>query len=84
MKIWPLQDVKAQYSEFVDDDLSVASQLMTGCRVRVPVMGSVAPKPALMAPRSTLKALLLTDFARTEHLVPLRGEGRRLAASGGR
>jgi len=84
MKIWPLQDVQAQYAEFVDDDLSVASQLMTGCFVRVPATGSVVPKPALMAPRSTLKALLLTDFARTEHLVPLRGEGRRSAASGGR
>jgi len=35
-----------------------------------PAVGVVLQRPALMRSRPTLKALLLSDFARTEHLVP--------------
>jgi len=70
MKTWPLQDVQAQYAEFVDDDLSAAPKRMIEGGFNPPAVGVVLQRPALMRSRPTLKALLLSDFARTEHLVP--------------
>ncbi|CAB3703608.1 hypothetical protein [Achromobacter kerstersii] len=70
MKTWPLQDVQTQYAEFVDDDVSAGPQRLIAGGFKPSAVGAAPPRLALMAPRPTLKSLLLTDFARTEHLVP--------------
>jgi hypothetical protein len=44
MKTWPLQDVQAQYAEFVDDDLSAAPKRMIERRLQSAGGGRGAPK----------------------------------------
>jgi len=78
VNIWPVQDAKARFSEFlnacVNDGPQVVSRRGTQAAVLVPItqwneMQAVA--------RPTLKQWLLSDEARTETLAPPRGKARR-------
>ncbi|MDW3682627.1 type II toxin-antitoxin system Phd/YefM family antitoxin [Cupriavidus sp. CV2] len=78
MKTWPVQDAKARFSEFLDACLSDGPQMVTRRGAEAAVLVPAAEWRRLQAAaRPSLKALLLSDSARTEHLVPSRGAARR-------
>jgi prevent-host-death family protein len=78
MKTWPVQDAKARFSEFLDACLSDGPQLVTRRGAEAAVLLPVAEWRRLQAnSRPSLKELLLSDEARTEHLTPKRSSPRR-------
>ena len=80
MHVWPVQDAKARFSEFLDSCLSEGPQMVTRRGVEAAVLIPVQEWRGLQAAaRPSLKALLLADEARTDELVPTRGKGRRRA-----
>ncbi|MER2553149.1 MAG: type II toxin-antitoxin system Phd/YefM family antitoxin [Thauera sp.] len=80
MHVWPVQDAKARFSEFLDSCLSEGPQMVTRRGVEAAVLIPVQEWRRLQAAaRPSLKALLLADEARTDELVPACGEARRRA-----
>lgn len=80
MHVWPVQDAKARFSEFLDSCLTKGPQMVTRRGVEAAVLIPVQEWRRLQAAaRPSLKALLLADEARTEELVPARGKARRRA-----
>ena len=78
MKIWPVQDAKARFSEFLEACLSEGPQLVTRRGAEAAVLVPVAQWRRMHAAAApSLKELLLSDAARTETLVPARGAARR-------
>lgn len=78
MHAWPVQDAKARFSEFLDAALAEGPQLVTRRGNEAAVLVAVDEWRRLSAAgRPSLKALLLQDGARTEALVPARGQARR-------
>lgn len=78
MHVWPVQDAKARFSEFLDSCLTEGPQMVTRRGVEAAVLIPVQEWRRLQAAaRPSLKALLLADEARTEELVPARGKARR-------
>jgi antitoxin Phd len=78
MHTWPVQDAKAKFSEFLDACLTEGAQMVTRRGVEAAVLIPVEEWRRLQAAaRPSLKALLLSDTARTEDLVPVRGAARR-------
>ena len=78
MHVWPVQDAKARFSEFLDSCLSEGPQMVTRRGVEAAVLIPVQEWRRLQAAaRPSLKALLLADEARTDELVPARGKARR-------
>ncbi len=80
MKIWPLQDAKARFSEFLDTCLAEGPQLVTRRGAEAAVLVPMDEWRRLQAAaRPSLKSLLLTDTARVEEdvLVPARGRAIR-------
>lgn len=79
---WPVQDAKARFSEFLQACLREGPQLVTkrGAEAAVLVSSSQWRRMQQAAPAS-LKALLMSDEARTEWVVPPRGRARRRAVS---
>ncbi|MCY0858516.1 type II toxin-antitoxin system Phd/YefM family antitoxin [Cupriavidus sp. D39] len=78
MKTWPVQDAKARFSEFLDACLADGPQMVTRRGAEAAVLVPAAEWRRLQAAaRPSLKALLLSDSARTEYLVPSRGAARR-------
>jgi prevent-host-death family protein len=78
MKIWPVQDAKARFSELLDTCLKEGPQLVTRRGEKAAVLVSAAQWERLSeGQRPTLKDLLLTDFARTDNLIPPRRKWRR-------
>ncbi|HHW65754.1 MAG TPA: type II toxin-antitoxin system Phd/YefM family antitoxin [Rhodocyclaceae bacterium] len=78
MHVWPVQDAKARFSEFLDSCLSEGPQMVTRRGVEAAVLVPVQEWRRLQAAaQPSLKALLLADEARTEELVPARGKARR-------
>ena len=81
MHVWPVQDAKARFSEFLDSCLSEGPQMVTRRGVEAAVLIPVQEWRRLQAAaRPSLKALLLADEARTDELVPTRGKARRRCA----
>jgi antitoxin Phd len=81
MKIWPVQDAKARFSEFLDACLSDGAQMVTRRGVEAAVLVPAAEwRRWQAAAKPSLKELLLSDTARTEDLVPPRGVARRRRA----
>ena len=77
MHVWPVQDAKARFSEFLDSCLSEGPQMVTRRGVEAAVLIPVQEWRRLQAAaRPSLKALLLADEARTDELVPTRGKAR--------
>ena len=77
MKVWPVQDAKARFSEFLDACLAEGPQMVTRRGAEAAVLVPAAEWKRLSAARPSLKELLLSDIARTEFLVPPRGSARR-------
>ncbi|MDM0113482.1 type II toxin-antitoxin system Phd/YefM family antitoxin [Variovorax sp. J22R133] len=77
MHTWPDQDAKARFSEFLDACISEGPQLVTRRGAETAVLVSVDQWKRLhSAAKPSLKALLLSDAARTDFLVPHRGSAR--------
>ena len=78
MKVWPVQDAKARFSELLDACLSEGPQVVTRRGTETAVLVPIAEWRRLHeAARPSLKDLLLCDSARTEYLTPLRPKARR-------
>jgi antitoxin Phd len=75
---WPVQDAKARFSEFLDACLAQGPQMVTRRGTEAAVLIPVDEWRRLQAAaRPSLKQLLLTDFARTDGLVPKRTPKQR-------
>lgn len=82
MNAWPVQDAKARFSEFLDACLSEGPQMVTRRGREAAVLVPVDEWRRLEAvARPSLKQLLLSDEARSDMLVPPRGQARRRAAT---
>lgn len=78
MKVWPVQDAKARFSEFLDACLAEGPQMVTRGGAEAAVLVPAAEWKRLQsAAKPSLNDLLLVDTARTEFLVPPRGSARR-------
>ncbi len=78
MHTWPVQDAKARFSEFLETCLSEGPQMVTKRGAEAAVLVPVYEWRRLQrAARPSLKQLLLTDDARSELIVPVRGRVRR-------
>jgi len=80
MKIWPVQDAKAKFSEFLDASIEQGPQIVTRRGIEAAVLVSAAEWHRIQqSARPTLKQLLLSDEARTDLSIPERGAARRRA-----
>ncbi len=78
MHTWPVQDAKARFSEFLDACLAEGPQMVTRRGAEAAVLVPVAEWRRMQTgARPTLKALLLSDEARAELAIPLRGQAVR-------
>jgi prevent-host-death family protein len=78
MQVWPVQDAKARFSEFLDTCLAEGPQMVTKRGAEAAVLVPVDEWRRLQAAaRPTLKQLLLADAARAEFVIPARGAARR-------
>ena len=81
MQTWPVQDAKARFSEFLDACLVEGPQMVTRRGTEAAVLVSVQEWRRLQsAARPSLKELLLSDPARTDMIVPPRGQIKRRPA----
>jgi antitoxin Phd len=80
MHVWPVQDAKAKFSEFLEACLSEGPQMVTKRGAEAAVLVPVNEWRRLQsAARPSLKALLLSDAARAELVVHARGKAKRRA-----
>ena len=80
MQTWPVQDAKARFSEFLETCLAQGPQMVTKRGSEAAVLVPVDEWRRLqMTARPSLKELLLSDQARAELVLPIRGQGRRRA-----
>ncbi|MFN8954174.1 MAG: type II toxin-antitoxin system Phd/YefM family antitoxin [Burkholderiales bacterium] len=78
MQIWPVQDAKARFSEFLDACLVEGPQMVTRRGAEAAVLVPVQEWRRMQsAARPSLKQLLLSDQARTNLIVPQRGQAKR-------
>lgn len=78
MKIWPVQDAKARFSEMLDACLRKGPQLVTRRGVETAVLVPAEEWRRLSSnAKPTLKELLLSDEARGDLNIPPRGTRRR-------
>jgi prevent-host-death family protein len=78
MRTWPVQDAKARFSEFLDACLVEGPQMVTRRGVEAAVLVPVHEWRRMQsAARPSLKQLLLSDQARSDMIVPLRGQAKR-------
>lgn len=78
MHTWPVQDAKARFSEFLDACLIEGPQMVTRRGAEAAVLVPVQEWRRLQsAARPSLKELLLSDQARTDMMLPARGQARR-------
>jgi prevent-host-death family protein len=78
MQIWPVQDAKARFSEFLDACLVEGPQMVTRRGAEAAVLVPVQEWRRMQsAARPSLKQLLLSDQARADLIVPPRGQAKR-------
>ena len=78
MRTWPVQEAKAQFSEFLDACLLEGPQMVTRRGTEAAVLVPVQEWRRLQsAARPSLKQLLLSDQARTDMVVAPRGQAKR-------
>lgn len=78
MKIWPVQDAKARFSELLDACVSEGPQVVTRRGAETAVLVPIAEWKRLNnAARPTLKELLMTDEGRADFDLPQRGLAKR-------
>lgn len=81
MQVWPVQDAKARFSEFLDACMTAGPQMVTKRGAEAAVLVPVEVWKRLQATsRPGLKELLLTDDARMDIPIPPRGRLRRRPA----
>jgi len=81
MQIWPVQDAKARFSEFLDACMADGPQMVTKRGTEAAVLVPVEVWKRLQAAaRPSLKELLLSDTARMDIPIPARGRTRRRPA----
>ncbi len=79
MLIWPVQDAKARFSEFLDTCLEDGPQVVSRRGTEAAVLVPIAQWRKLQAAsQPSLKDLLLSDTARADLEVPLRARRRRV------
>jgi prevent-host-death family protein len=77
MTPWPVQDAKARFSELLDRCVAEGPQLVTRRGADTAVLVPIDQWRRLQASaRPTLKALLLSDEARGDLVIPPRGAAR--------
>jgi antitoxin Phd len=80
MKVWPVQDAKARFSELLETCLREGPQVVTKRGAETAVLVPVEDWRRLQrSARPTLKDLLLADAPRAELPLPTRGKRRRRA-----
>ena len=78
VKVWPVQDAKARFSEMLETCLRDGPQLVTRRGADAAVLVPVREWQRLHEARQpTLKELLLSDAARGDLKAPARGRLRR-------
>ncbi len=78
MHIWPVQEAKARFSEFLDTCLQDGPQVVSRRGTEAAVLVPINQWRKLQAAgRPTLKDLLLSDSARADLDIPTRGRRRR-------
>ena len=78
MQTWPVQDAKARFSEFLDACLADGPQMVTRRGAAAAVLIPVQEWQRLQSSaQPSLKALLLSEQARIDLTVPMRGLARR-------
>ncbi len=78
MESWSVQDAKARFSEMLDACAENGPQVVTRRGLEAAVLVPIAQWQHLTAAsRPSLKALLLSDEARAELILPARGAARR-------
>ena len=78
MHTWPVQDAKARFSEFLDACLTEGPQMVTRRGTETAVLVPIQAWRRLEhAAKPALKELLLSDQARAELILPVRGEPKR-------
>jgi antitoxin Phd len=78
MHIWPVQDAKARFSEFLDTCLEEGPQIVSRRGAEAAVLVPIGQWRKLQAAsQPSLKDLLLSDIARADLDVPARGKRRR-------
>jgi prevent-host-death family protein len=78
MKIWPVQDAKARFSELLDTCLKEGPQLVSRRGADAAVLVPVAEWRRLQrAAQPSLKDLLLSDLGRADLKLPARGQRHR-------
>jgi prevent-host-death family protein len=80
MKLWPIQDAKARFSQLLETCLREGPQVVTKRGTEAAVLVPIEDWRRLQhAARPTLKELLLADAPRSELQPPVRGRRRRRA-----
>lgn len=83
MHVWPVQDAKARFSEFLDACMTEGPQMVTKRGAEAAVLVPVEVWKRLQASsRPSLKQLLLMDDARMDIPIPPRGRARRRPVEG--
>jgi antitoxin Phd len=78
VKTWPVQDAKARFSELLETCLKEGPQVVTRRGAETAVLVPMNDWQRLQrAARPTLKELLLSDGARGDLNIPMRGGKRR-------
>jgi antitoxin Phd len=78
MHIWPVQDAKARFSEFLDTCLEEGPQIVSRRGAEAAVLVPIGQWRKLQAAsQPSLKDLLLSDIARADLDIPARGKRRR-------
>jgi antitoxin Phd len=78
MKIWPVQDAKARFSELLDACVNEGPQVVTRRGTETAVLVPIAEWKRLNnAARPSLKDLLMSDVGRTDFDLPQRGLAKR-------
>ena len=82
MRVWPVQDAKARFSEMLETCLREGPQLVTKRGAEAAILVPAADWQRLkQAAKPTLKELLLSDRARGDLNIPPRGGKRRRKVS---
>jgi prevent-host-death family protein len=78
MKIWPVQDAKARFSELLDDCVTSGPQMVSKRGTVQAVLVPLAEWQRLTETRKpSLKEFLLSDENRFDLELPPRGQARR-------
>jgi prevent-host-death family protein len=84
MRIWPVQDAKARFSEMLEASLKQGPQIVTKRGVETAVLVPVAEWRRLQdAARPSLKDLLLSEAPRADIPILRRGNLRRRTVTPG-